>query len=75
MEAHAMPETLASLDGRVKAIELARAAEAEATRLNEAATKGDIKELNDRFNGLIKAIWSVASILAVFGLGLLSQHL
>lgn len=67
--------TLSGVDERVGAIERERAVEAERMRLTEAATKEDIKQLNGRFNALIKAIWTVAGILATLGGTILVNHL
>lgn len=74
------PSTIAGIDvvdlnRRVALIEKQRAAEAEAIRLTEAATKQDIQELNSRFNALIKAVWTVAGILATIGGSILANHL
>lgn len=75
MEANSFEHTLPGIDKRVTEIERARAVEAEARRLNEAATKQDIEELNGRFNALIKAVWTVAGILATIGGSILANHL
>lgn len=72
---HAYEHTLPGVDERVTAIERARLVEAETKRLTEAATKQDIDELNARFSALIKAIWTVAGILATIGGSILANHL
>lgn len=77
MESSAYPydHTLGGVDNRVAQIERERAAEAERQRLSDSATKEDIENLNSRFNALIKAVWTVAGILATIGGTILANHL
>lgn len=67
--------TLHDVNNRVTIIENERLVEAVERKNSDTATKQDIKELSDRFDGLIKAIWTVAGMLATAGLAILANHL
>lgn len=73
--AYQYDHTLTGVDNRVARIERERAGEAERQRLSETATKEDIENINNRFNALIKAVWTVAGILATIGGTILANHL
>jgi len=73
--AYEYDHTLQGVDRRVAQIERERAVEAERRRLSENATKEDIDHLENRFNALIKATWTIAGILATIGGSILANHL
>lgn len=73
--AYEFDRTLPGIDRRVSTIERERKAEQVAREMSEAATKEDIGRLESRFNALIKAVWTVAGILATIGGSILANHI